>query len=100
MTDSVQLMRYDANKRSDVVAYLLWFFLGLFGAHRFYFNQYLSGAVLFIITLSSIVLMFLLVGYITIWVPILWWIVDFFFIARNVRKYNDVLATKLQQRSM
>ena len=27
MSDSARLMQYDANKKSAVVAYLLWFFL-------------------------------------------------------------------------
>ncbi|MDG2514463.1 TM2 domain-containing protein [Sphingobium yanoikuyae] len=34
-----QQMLYDANKKSVGVAYLLWFFLGGFGGHRFYLGQ-------------------------------------------------------------
>jgi hypothetical protein len=33
------MMRYDANKKSMVVSYLLWFFLGMLGAHRFFLGQ-------------------------------------------------------------
>ena len=29
MSDSARLMQYDANKKSAVVAYLLWFFVAL-----------------------------------------------------------------------
>lgn len=40
MTDSItpkpDLVVYEASRKSVLVAYLLWFFLGLFGAHRFY----------------------------------------------------------------
>ena len=33
------MMRYDANKKSVLLAYLIWFFLGLFGVHRFYLGR-------------------------------------------------------------
>jgi len=32
-------------------AYFLWFFLGLFGAHRFYLGKKISGTILLILTL-------------------------------------------------
>jgi len=31
------------NERSVVVGYVLWFFLGLLGIHRFYYGRWLSG---------------------------------------------------------
>lgn len=34
---------YDANKKSKLVGYLLWAFLGGFGAHRLYTRQFKSG---------------------------------------------------------
>src|SRR5205085_11493086 len=33
--DARVMMLFEANKKAAVVAYLLWFFLGLFGAHNF-----------------------------------------------------------------
>lgn len=32
----LDLVLYEASRKSLLLAYLLWFFLGLFGAHRFY----------------------------------------------------------------
>ena len=52
--DTKTLMRYDANKRSAVVAYLLWFFVGYFGAHRFYLNHTVSGVVMLLLFFLSI----------------------------------------------
>jgi hypothetical protein len=37
--DTRALMLYEANSRSVLVAYLLWFFLGFFGAHNFYLKR-------------------------------------------------------------
>ncbi len=34
-------------KRSILVAYVLWFFLGYFGAHRFYCGKYITGIIWF-----------------------------------------------------
>ena len=44
--DTERLMRYDAAKRSALLAYLLWFFLGWFGLHRFYLGRIGSGPAL------------------------------------------------------
>ena len=33
------------NRRSVIVAYLLWFFLGVFGIHRFYLGRPISGVI-------------------------------------------------------
>src|SRR5262249_8489844 len=37
--DTRVLMLYEANKKTALVAYILWFFLGLFGAHNFYLER-------------------------------------------------------------
>lgn len=47
-TDSLNLgtegqILYDANKKSKLVAYLLWIFLGWLGAHRLYTRHIKSG---------------------------------------------------------
>lgn len=38
-------MNFDANKKSMGVAYLLWFFFGGFGGHRFYAGRTQSAAI-------------------------------------------------------
>jgi hypothetical protein len=32
--DARAMMLFEANKKAPAIAYLLWFFLGLFGAHN------------------------------------------------------------------
>jgi TM2 domain-containing membrane protein YozV len=90
------MMHYDANKKSVGVAYLLWFFLGGLGAHRFYLGETTTGVAILLITVISLVLMILLIGLFTIWIAVAWVIVDAFLIPNMVRKYNDALATKLE----
>lgn len=43
MGNNTNLMMYDAKKRSTLIAYLFWFFLGWVGAHRFYIGKHLTG---------------------------------------------------------
>ena len=95
MSDTARLMQYDANKKSAVVAYLLWFFLGGFGAHRFYLGLPGTGAALLIITMLSLLFMVTGIGLFTIWISIIWIIVDLFLIPGITRKHNVALATEL-----
>ena len=58
--------------KSKVIAYLLWGFLGIFSAHRFYLKKY-ETAVFYLVT-------FQIFG--------LGWLFDVFFIGEMVEKYN------------
>lgn len=58
--------------KSKVIAYLLWFFLGIFSAHKFYLKNY-GTAVFYLLTLQI-----LGIG----------WIFDSFFLGEMVDKYN------------
>lgn len=53
LSDAAALMHYDANKRSVLVAYILWFVLGWFAAHRFYAGRVFSGLVMLAVSLVS-----------------------------------------------
>ena len=45
------LAAYEARRRSTAVAYLLWFFLGLLGVHRFYAGETRSAVVMLLMQL-------------------------------------------------
>jgi TM2 domain-containing membrane protein YozV len=45
---------YDDRKKSTTVAYLLWFFLGGWGAHRFYLNRSGSAVAMLLIGLTVV----------------------------------------------
>lgn len=45
------LAAYEARRRSTAVAYLLWFFLGLVGAHRFYAGETRSAVAMLLMQL-------------------------------------------------
>ena len=83
-------MIYDANRKSTGAAYLLWFFLGGFGGHRFYLGQ--TGT-------AVTQLLLLLLG----WIPLfagwavlcVWLFVDLFLIPGIARDENMRIADRL-----
>jgi TM2 domain-containing membrane protein YozV len=83
--DTRALMLFEANKKTAVVGYLLWFFLGLFGAHNFYLGR--TG-----IAVTQLILSITLVGML---ITLVWWIVDAFLIPGLVRNQNNLLAVQL-----
>lgn len=82
-TDEMQLIeaRVGNDGKNIVVAYVLWLFLGVFSAHRFYLGKPVSA-------ILQILSYFILIGFI-------WWVVDFFLIPGMVRGKNDELRWRL-----
>src|SRR5437870_2707588 len=83
--DTRVLMLYEANKKTALVAYILWFFLGLFGAHNFYLGR--TG-----VAVAQLILSLVIVGLI---VTVIWVLVDAFLIPGWVRRQNNLLAAQL-----
>lgn len=81
--DVKQLLEYQDEKKSLAVSYVLWGFIGPFGAHRFYLEQTGTAIAMLVLTLT-------IVGVI---VTIIWWIVDAVLIPGMVKDINkDILA--------
>jgi TM2 domain-containing membrane protein YozV len=86
------MMRYDAGKKSPLIAYLLWFFFGLFGAHRFYAGRMGTGLALLALSLIG----FATVGAVLL-VSLIWVVVDAFLIPGWIRRHNNRLIDSLTQ---
>jgi len=93
--DTYTLMRYDARKKSLIVAYLLWFFLGAFGLHRMYAGRVLSGLFMLFLTLVGTVTAVLLIGWIPLAIVGVWWVIDALLTYVIVENHNDALARRL-----
>jgi TM2 domain-containing membrane protein YozV len=98
--DAQVMMAYQANQKSMGVAYLLWFFLGSVGAHRFYLGRTGSAVAMLIL---------FLLGWIFIWamglgllllVPLgIWVLVDALLIPGIVNAQNNQLVSRLSASS-
>jgi len=83
--DARMLMLYEANKKTALVAYLLWFFLGWFGGHNFYLER--TG-----VAVTQLILSLTVVG---LTITIIWVLVDAFLIPGWIRRQNNLLAAQL-----
>lgn len=83
--DTRALMLFEANKKTALVAYLLWFFLGLFGGHNFYLKR--TG-----VAVAQLILTITVIGML---VTLIWVFVDAFLIPGWVRNQNNLLAAQL-----
>ena len=83
-------MMFEANKKSTGAAYLLWFFLGGFGAHRFYLGQ--TGTAIAQLLLALLGWLPLFIGWAVLGI---WLIVDLFLIPNIIRDENMKLVDNL-----
>lgn len=71
--------------KSMVVAYILWYFLGIFGGHRFYMGKIGTAVTQLILSLTFF-------GMIATFV---WWIVDACILHNWVKQHNAVIENSL-----
>jgi len=83
-------LTFEAQKKSTGAAYLLWFFLGTFGAHRFYLGEFGTAIAQLLLGLLGWIPLFL--GWIVLGI---WWLVDLFLIPEIVRRKNMELIAML-----
>jgi TM2 domain-containing membrane protein YozV len=70
---------------STLVAYLLWFFLGFFSAHRFYLGQRRAGL--------QILCNLIVIG-------VIWTLIDAFKIPRMIREKKDAIRQRMMTELM
>lgn len=87
-----KMMTYDAGKKDILLAYILWFFLGSFGVHRFYMNRTFSGVLMALLHLISWATIIIALGFLGFGLLGLWWVIDAFLIMGWVERYNMQLA--------
>lgn len=75
--------------KDNTIAYLLWFFLGEFGVHRFYLRSPWIGSIYLVLGVLGWATVWFVVGFIFL-IP-LWimWIIDFFLIPERTRRINS-----------
>ncbi|MDB5601129.1 MAG: hypothetical protein JWN71_3173 [Xanthobacteraceae bacterium] len=94
--DARAMMMFEANKKSMPVSYLLWFFLGGFGGHRFYNGKTGSAVAQLLLTIFGILLLFAYgLGLLLLFPVWIWVLVDAFLIPGWVKNQNSLLAMQL-----
>lgn len=87
--DARELMLLESEVKSQgknmAIAYVLWYFLGLLGGHRFYMGR--NGS-----AIAQLVLTITLIGSI---ITFIWWIVDAFTLHNWVKKHNRQIENRV-----
>ncbi len=87
--DEYSKMEYENKKKSMLIAYLLWWFLGFVAAHRIYaekpFGLFLG------LWIVAIILSFFLVGIILVIPMAIWTLIDGIFLHKWINEYNEKL---------
>ncbi|QOY52490.1 NINE protein [Candidatus Sulfurimonas baltica] len=96
MSVNIEQMRLEEKKKSAVIAYIMWWFLGLFGAHRFYMGKS-NGATMLIISILSFLTMIIVVGYIGLLAMLVWWVLDAISLHKWVTTYNLELINNYEK---
>jgi TM2 domain-containing membrane protein YozV len=89
-------LRYDANKKSALIAYLLWFFIPACGVHRLYLGYVGSGLFMLVLHGVSWLLAYILIGLPGLAIVYVWWLIDALLIPGMTRSYNDRLVDSLR----
>ncbi len=97
LDEAGRLMRFEANRKSILVAYLLWFFLGGLGVHRFYLGRTTSALVLLGLTVAGVILSVVAIGAVILIVPAIWMLVDLFLIPGMTRDKNNALIAEIER---
>lgn len=92
---SHQMMMYDAQKKSLGVAYLLWFFLGSLGAHRFYAGKTGSAILQLMVWLVGWGTLIVGVGFVVLAIAGIWLLIDAFLLPGIIRTHNILLAGRI-----
>lgn len=83
--------------KSVGAAYLIWFFLGGLGVHRFYLGRTGSGAALLILTIVGFLTLPIFVGIFLLIGTGLWLLVDAFLIPGMVETHKTEVRSRLSQ---
>jgi TM2 domain-containing membrane protein YozV len=90
--------RYQANAKSVLAAYVLWFFLGGLGLHRIYLRRTVSGLIMLAFWAVGSGLTALFLGFPVFLIPwAVWWLVDAFLIPGMVSAENNAFVDRMER---
>tara|TARA_R110002050_G_scaffold244596_1_gene382184 strand:- start:134 stop:427 length:294 start_codon:yes stop_codon:yes gene_type:complete len=94
----VELEKAKAEQLNVVLAYVLWWFLGIFGVHRFYTAQS-KGWLYIVLCVIGFITSFIVIGYFVFIGLFIWWIIDGIKLNNVVKLYNINVLNRYQQQN-
>jgi len=92
MGEQTVAVKMNMEGKSVVIAYLLWWFLGWAGVHRFYLGHVKTGIAQLLMVVLGMVLTVIFVGYLILLCWFVWWMFDAYFTYKYVEEENQKLG--------
>jgi TM2 domain-containing membrane protein YozV len=86
--------------KSATIAYVLWFFAGGLGGHRFYLGHTGSAVAMLVLTILGVLTLVIFVGFLLLAIVAIWVLVDAFLIPGMVDRHRDTVRLNLTNRML
>jgi len=94
MGDQTVSVQMNLQGKNILVAYLLWWFLGWLGIHRFYLGRTKTGLAQLFLFIIGVLTLILIIGYFLLIAWIIWWLLDAYFTYKIVEEENQKLGVE------
>ncbi|RXJ60791.1 NINE protein [Candidatus Marinarcus aquaticus] len=95
----IELEKVKVQQQNVILAYVLWWFLGIFGAHRFYTGQS-KGWLYIVLFIVAAITLFAIIGYFIFVGLFIWWIIDGFNLHKIVKLQNLEVLNNYEKQQM
>lgn len=92
MANQTVSVKVNVEGKNTIIAYLLWWFLGWAGVHRFYLGRTKSGIAQLLLFVLGWATAVIFIGYLMLLIWCIWWMLDAFFTYKMVEEENSKLG--------
>lgn len=89
MSEKSVSVKMNMEGKNIIIAYILWWFLGWAGAHRFYLGRTTTGFTQLILTIIGFTTLIFMIGYLFLFIVGVWWMLDAYFTYIMVEEENE-----------
>jgi TM2 domain-containing membrane protein YozV len=92
MNEQSVSVKMNMEGKNMIIAYLLWWFMGWAGVHRFYLGRVKTGLAQLLLSIIGYLTVAFVVGFAFLIVWFIWWMLDAYLTFKIVREENEKLG--------